>query len=85
MENNTTCWVLRSSMNLHNEPWYYSGIWVRHLEEKTGYVHCIPGNAAQKSKILKLAFRKEAEQLAMDINKRQKYYTYTVEEIIIKK
>lgn len=71
-------YVLEANMDLNNETWYYAGYFVRH--ERDGYVHCVPGNAAKYSMALKLSFKKEAEELAKQLMKVQKYYTYTVIE-----
>ena len=81
MEHSNKYYVLISSMNLNNETWYYAGYFVRHV--KDDYVHCVPGNAAKYSMALKLAFEKEAKELAKTLNKVQNYYKYTVKEITL--
>lgn len=73
-------YALRSSMKLNDEAWYYAGYFIRHQDEND-YVHCIPGNAAQKKKILKIASMIEAMDLAKTLNSIQNYYTYNIEEI----
>ena len=73
----TRHYLLVSDIDAQNEPWYYAGYYLKVV--KNNKTFCVPANAAQRSKALKIAYKEEAYALCKEINK-QPHFTYRVVE-----